>query len=100
MVGSKKKPFSRPATLARLPPESTSAPASIAREIRLVVREMTYYVEGEHTPNPTLHVRRGGSGKMRTIAEFTFGRGQKTEGGSRFKIFTRHCDCSHADSAL
>ena len=24
-----------------------------------MVRDMTYYLEGEHAPNPTLHVRRG-----------------------------------------
>lgn len=29
------------------------------REIRLVVRQMAYYVEGEATPNPTLRLRRG-----------------------------------------
>ena len=29
------------------------------REIRLVARGMTYYLEGQLEPNPTLHVRRG-----------------------------------------
>jgi plastocyanin len=41
-----------------LPRESTSASGG-SREIRLVVRDMTYYEEGQNTPNPTLHVRRG-----------------------------------------
>ncbi|MEP6916513.1 MAG: hypothetical protein ABJC89_12745 [Acidobacteriota bacterium] len=29
------------------------------REIHLVVRDMTYYADGQDTPNPTLHVGRG-----------------------------------------
>lgn len=29
------------------------------REIRLVARDMTYYLEGQLEPNPTLRVRRG-----------------------------------------
>jgi plastocyanin len=35
------------------------APASRVREIHLVVRDMTYYIEGNSDPNPTLVVRRG-----------------------------------------
>ena len=30
-----------------------------AREIRLVARDMTYYVDGESTPNPGLRIARG-----------------------------------------
>jgi plastocyanin len=29
------------------------------REIRLVAKDMTFYVAGEHAPNPTLHARPG-----------------------------------------
>jgi hypothetical protein len=29
------------------------------REVRLVVKGMTYYIDGERTPNPTLHAHRG-----------------------------------------
>jgi FtsP/CotA-like multicopper oxidase with cupredoxin domain len=29
------------------------------RELHLVVRGMSYYIDGERTPNPTLYVRRG-----------------------------------------
>jgi plastocyanin len=46
------------AAAAILPRVVTSASAG-AREIHLVVRDMTYYAEGQDTPNPTLHVRRG-----------------------------------------
>ena len=37
------------------PPPDTDAP----REIRLVVKDMTFYVEGQDSPNPTLHARSG-----------------------------------------
>ena len=33
--------------------------ATAAREIRLVVRDMTFYVDGEDTPNPTLYAQPG-----------------------------------------
>jgi plastocyanin len=36
-----------------------AAPASSAREIHLVAKDMTFYVEGEQTPNPTLLTRPG-----------------------------------------
>ena len=36
----------------------TRTPPS-AREIRMVVRDMTFYVEGQSEPNPTLRVRTG-----------------------------------------
>jgi hypothetical protein len=29
------------------------------REIRLVVRDMSFFIEGQETPNPTLHARQG-----------------------------------------
>lgn len=35
-----------------------SRPAQV-REIRLVARDMTFYLEGEDAPNPTLRVKRG-----------------------------------------
>jgi len=37
------------------PAPDTDAP----REIRLVVKDMTFYVEGQDSPNPTLHARSG-----------------------------------------
>jgi len=43
------------AILPRIPPSSADG----VREIKLVARNMTYYVEGRAEPNPTLHVRRG-----------------------------------------
>jgi plastocyanin len=36
-----------------------SARSSGPREIHVVAREMTFYVDGEVEPNPTLHVRAG-----------------------------------------
>ena len=36
-----------------------SARGSAPREIRIVVRDMTFYLEGQTDPNPTLHVRAG-----------------------------------------
>ena len=44
---------------ALIPMAVSSRPQQAVREIRLVAREMTYYVEGSSTPNPTLVVRRG-----------------------------------------
>jgi plastocyanin len=35
------------------------ADTTTAREIRLVVRDMTFYVDGDRTPNPTLRARPG-----------------------------------------
>jgi plastocyanin len=35
------------------------AASTAPREIRLVVRDMTFYLEGQSTPNPTLRVRAG-----------------------------------------
>ena len=46
------------AAAAVLPRVVTSASGGV-REIHLVVRDMTYYAEGQDTPNPTLLVRRG-----------------------------------------
>jgi plastocyanin len=36
-----------------------SARGPAAREIRLVARDMTFYVEGQAEPNPTLRIRAG-----------------------------------------
>ena len=36
-----------------------SARGSGPREIRIVVRDMAFYLEGQTDPNPTLHVRAG-----------------------------------------
>lgn len=36
-----------------------SARGSGAREIRIVARDMTFYLEGQSDPNPTLHLRAG-----------------------------------------
>jgi plastocyanin len=35
-----------------------ASPAPV-REINLVARDMTFYLEGQNTPNPTLHARPG-----------------------------------------
>jgi plastocyanin len=45
------------AALAGAIVQSARAPA--AREIRLVVRDMTFYVEGQTEPNPTIRVSAG-----------------------------------------
>jgi hypothetical protein len=45
------------ATIAAIVPREE--PANRIHEIRLIVRDMTYYVEGSSDPNPTLVVRRG-----------------------------------------
>jgi plastocyanin len=37
----------------------SSTEAASVREIRLVVRNMTFYVDGQTAPNPTLHARPG-----------------------------------------
>jgi plastocyanin len=47
------------ATIAAILPRMPSSSDDTVREIRLVARDMTYYVEGNTEPNPTLHVRRG-----------------------------------------
>jgi plastocyanin len=38
---------------------STSSAADQVREIRLVARDMTYYLDGQTDPNPTLRLRAG-----------------------------------------
>jgi hypothetical protein len=45
--------------LALLMPQRASTSSGEVRIIHLVVRDMAYYVNGRHDPNPTLHVRRG-----------------------------------------
>ena len=47
------------ATIAAIVPRASSSNRSPVHEIRLVVRDMTYYVEGNSAPNPALTVRRG-----------------------------------------
>lgn len=47
------------ATIAAIVPKVASGSPSGVREIRLVVRDMTYYAEGDAAPNPTLRVGRG-----------------------------------------
>jgi plastocyanin len=39
--------------------DSTSSAADPVREIRLVARDMTYYLDGDTQPNPTLKLRAG-----------------------------------------
>jgi plastocyanin len=46
------------AIAAVLPREAVSGTESV-REIRLVARDMTFYLEGQTDPNPVLRVRRG-----------------------------------------
>jgi plastocyanin len=41
-----------------------SARGSAVREIRLVARDMTFYVEGQDEPNPTLRIRPGESVRL------------------------------------
>ena len=45
--------------LAAILPHVVSSSTGEAREIHLVVRDMTYYLAGEDVPNPTLRVRTG-----------------------------------------
>src|SRR5262245_34848221 len=44
---------------ALIPMTAASRPETRVREIRLVARQMTYYLEGSNVPNPTLLIRRG-----------------------------------------
>lgn len=46
-------------TAAVVPRSASRDEAPRAREIRLVVRDMTFYAEGRNEANPTLVVRRG-----------------------------------------
>jgi plastocyanin len=45
--------------LALFIPHVASSSAGAVREIHLVARDMTYYVDGQTEPNPTLRVSRG-----------------------------------------
>ena len=47
------------ALTATLLPMLAASGSDDIREIRLVVRDMTFYVEGESQPNPTLNVHAG-----------------------------------------
>ena len=42
-----------------LPMIGATREADTVREVRLVVRDMTYYLEGQNQPNPTLTLRSG-----------------------------------------
>jgi hypothetical protein len=44
---------------ALIPMTAASRSETPVREIRLVARQMTYYLEGSNVPNPTLLIRRG-----------------------------------------
>ena len=44
---------------ALLPIIGASREAEPVREVRLVIRDMTYYLEGQNQPNPTLTLRAG-----------------------------------------
>jgi len=44
---------------ACMQPNASGHPAGGPREIRIVVRNMTFYLHGDKTPNPTLRVRAG-----------------------------------------
>jgi hypothetical protein len=44
---------------ALLPTVASSGASEAPRELRLVVRDMTFYVEGQDAPNPTLRFRAG-----------------------------------------
>jgi FtsP/CotA-like multicopper oxidase with cupredoxin domain len=45
--------------LAVILPRVVSTSSDTVREIHLVARDMTYYLDGQNDPNPTLHVSRG-----------------------------------------
>jgi hypothetical protein len=45
--------------LAVILPRVVSSSSDAVREIHLVARDMTYYLEGQRDPNPTLHISRG-----------------------------------------
>jgi plastocyanin len=47
------------AVVVGLLPMIASAPADPVREVRIVTRDMTFYVEGSDEPNPTLTFRAG-----------------------------------------
>lgn len=54
-------------TLVAIVPRVVSSTWEEVREIRLVARDMTYYVEGQEDPNPTLRVFRGERVRIRLI---------------------------------
>ena len=43
----------------RDPPTRRVVQLGRVREIHLVARDMTYYLDGQNDPNPTLHISRG-----------------------------------------
>jgi plastocyanin len=48
-------------------PRVVSSNSDRVREIHLVARDMTYYVDGQNEPNPTLQVARGERVRVRLI---------------------------------
>jgi plastocyanin len=54
-------------TLIGIVPRVVSSSWDEVREIRLVARDMTYYVEGQEDPNPTLRLSRGERVRIRLI---------------------------------
>jgi plastocyanin len=54
-------------TVIAIAPGVVSSSWDEVREIRLVARDMTYYVEGQEDPNPTLRVSRGERVRIRLI---------------------------------
>ena len=57
------------ALAATLLPMLVSSSAADPREIRLVIRDMTFYVEGQTEPNPTIAVRAGEQVRVRVRNE-------------------------------
>jgi hypothetical protein len=53
------------ALLATLLPMVASSEQSTAREIRIVVRDMAFYVEGNNQPNPAIVLRAGEQVRIR-----------------------------------
>ena len=51
--------FCAVAVVAMLLPMIASSDLDKGREVRLVVRDMTFYLEGQDQPNPTLRFRAG-----------------------------------------
>ena len=51
--------FCAMAVVAMLLPMIASSDLDKGREVRLVVRDMTFYLEGQDQPNPTLRFRAG-----------------------------------------
>ena len=57
------------AVVATLLPMRASSGSGAPREVTIVVREMTFYVDGMREPNPTIVLRAGESVKLRVRNE-------------------------------